>query len=107
MAERGPPTTLKFKQCGHGEYIAKLPSGNFYRVKKIEHVLLGGRVHASWSAELVADTGRAVGRYIVQAGILIGSKYFPNRFRSRMGDTKKLAVIACQAHADGAGNEEK
>jgi hypothetical protein len=95
---------LKFKQRGDGEYIASLPDGYFYLVKKVQRIGIG-TIYTCWQAELIKDNGKAVGRYERKARLLIGSKYAPDRFTSPLSETKKLAVFACQAHADGVGKE--
>jgi hypothetical protein len=98
------PTTLKFKQRGDGEYVADLPDGYFYLVKKVQRIGIG-TIYTHWQAELFRDNGRAVGRYERKARLLTGSKYAPDRFTSPLSDTKREAVTAANAHANGAGNE--
>ena len=100
------PTTLKFKNDGsdwRGGYVALLPNGDRYRVFKTQRILLGrfggGTTHTFWGAEfLPAGADQAV-------KLLTGSKWAPEDFTSPRSDTKREAVTAATAHANGARNE--
>lgn len=96
---------LKFKRDGQ-DYVATLPNGDRYKVGKTQRILLGrfggGTVYTFWKADFFHADAPI---YSPTASLLIGTKYGPDHFTCKTGDTKKLAVIACQAHADGAGNE--
>jgi hypothetical protein len=106
-------TTLKFKRDGES-YVATLPNGDLYVISKVQSVLLGrfggGTVHSFWKAEFVqpdsqgrissANHGGKRTRLLVSC-----SKYSPDHFSTKDTGLKKLAVVAANAHANGAGNE--
>jgi len=100
------PTTLRFKNDGshwRGGYVALLPNGDRYRVFKTQRILLGrfggGTTHTFWGAEFI-PAGQRDG-----VKLLTGSKWDPNHFTSSLSNTKREAVTAATAHANGAGNE--
>lgn len=107
---------LKFKRddwTGHGGYVATLPNGNYYRVFKVDKCLLGryggGTIYTFWRADYVEVNPDAKCPWQRETShkLLIGKKYAPDHFRSDTSDTKKLAVHACEAHANGADNVVK
>ena len=101
-------TTLKFKRNDldwRGGYIATTPEGATYHVYKTQRILLGrfggGTVHTFWQATYTAPGSKD------DVKLLVGSKWsHPGEFRSNLSDTKRLAVVAAEAHANGAGNEQ-
>jgi hypothetical protein len=106
-------TTLKFKRDGES-YVATLPNGNLYVISKVQSILLGrfggGTIHNFWKVEFVQPDkqGRITSpshggkrtRLLVSC-----TKYSPDWFSTEETGLKKLAVVAANAHANGAGNE--
>jgi hypothetical protein len=105
---------LKFHRDGEG-YTATLADGNLYHIKKVQRILLGrfggGTVYTFWQVEFVEPDERGrIGCASLggkRTKILAGSKYAPEDFTTKLPDTKKLCVIAANAHANGANNMEK
>ena len=105
--------TLKFHRDG-AAYVATLPDGNLYVISKTQRILLGrfggGTVHDFWQAEFMQpdDQGRisSAAHGGKRTTLLVSAtKHDPTFFRCLNADTKKLCVVAANAHANGAGNE--
>lgn len=102
---------LKFHRDGEG-YTATL-AGNLYHIRKVQRILLGrfggGTVHTFWQAEFVEpdSQGRITSAHHggTRTTILVSAtKYDPTSFKCLTADTKRLCVIAANAHANGANN---
>lgn len=91
--------TLKFK-TGHPGYVAHTETGTYqvFKTYSIYSGIRGGGTYMSWRADFTPLHGETV-------HVMIGNKYEPEKFNSVKADTKRLAVFACNAHANGAGNE--
>jgi hypothetical protein len=106
---------LKFHRDGEG-YTATLPNGNLYHIRKVQRILLGrfggGTVHTLWQAEFVEPDSQGRISSAMLGGkrttiLVSATKYDPTLFKCLTTDTKKLCVIAANAHANGANNMEK
>jgi len=95
-----------------GDYYAQVDDDHFYAVSKVQESVLGrfggGTTYNFWKAEFVTvhRDGNSV-KYNEVRLLVSLTNYDPTFFKSDSTFTKKLAVIACQAHADGADNERK
>lgn len=108
---------LKFHRDDDSEgYVATLPNGNLYYIRKVQRILLGrfggGTVHTFWQAEFVVPDSQGTISSAYHGGtrskiLVSATKYAPTSFTCLTTDTKRLCVIAANAHANGAGNIER